>query len=247
MKTTENCEQKGQLPVTKADIDSLSDNIHSLNTQIQQELSEIRNDIYQLKQNSCEAKIEQLQNEIKDLKSSVGSLKQNSQPKPQYNQQSENHMSDKLIIFGIQENQDQISRIEAMNTDKKQVVSIFEQIMGLKDVVIHDCFRLGKLVNEKNRPVVVKIDNAWTFRTIFLSVSKLKGSGFVIKKFLSVEDYKKEKTLYQRKTNLINNFGYEKHSFSIKGQELFYKGKVIAENFNPNSMQSSTDQNVHTS
>ena len=49
----------------------------------------------------------------------MGSLKQNSQPKPQYNQQSENHMSEKLIIFGIQENQDQFSRIEAMNTDKK--------------------------------------------------------------------------------------------------------------------------------
>ena len=101
-------------------------------------------------------------------------------------------MSDKLILFGIQENQDQISRIEVMNTDKKQVVSIFEQVMGLKNVVIHDCFRLGKLVNEMNRPVVVKIDNAWTFRTIFLSVSKLKGSGFVVKKFLSVEDYKKK-------------------------------------------------------
>ena len=70
----ENCEQKGQLPLTKADMDSLSDNIQSFNTQIQQELSEIRNDINQLKQNSCEAKIEQLQNEIKELKSSVGSL-----------------------------------------------------------------------------------------------------------------------------------------------------------------------------
>ena len=204
----------------------MSDNIHSLNTQIQQELSEIRNDIIQLKQNSCEAKIELLQNEIKDLKSSVGSLKQNSQPKPQYNQQSENHTSDKSIIFGIQENQDQISRIEAKNTDEKQVVSIFERIMGLKDVVIHDCFRLGKLVIEKNRTVVVKIDNTWTFRTILLSVSKLKDSGVVVKKFLSVEDYKKEKTLYQRKTNLIKNFGYEKHSFYIKGQELFYKGKL---------------------
>ena len=58
-----------------------------------------------------------------------------------------------------------------MKTDKKQVVSIFEQIMGLKDVVFHDCFRLGKLVNVKNRPIVVKIDNAWTFRAIFLSAS----------------------------------------------------------------------------
>ena len=95
----ENCEQKGQLPVTKAYIDSLSDNIRSLNTQIQQELSEIRNDINQLKQNSCEAKIEQLQNEIKDLKSSMVSLKQNSLPKRQYNQQSENHMSNKLILL----------------------------------------------------------------------------------------------------------------------------------------------------
>ena len=44
-----NSEQKGQLPVTEADIDSLSDNIQSLNTHIQQELSEIRNDINQLK------------------------------------------------------------------------------------------------------------------------------------------------------------------------------------------------------
>ena len=63
----ENCEQKGQLPVTNADIDSLSDNIQSLNTHIQQELPEIRNDINQLKQNSCQANIEQLQNEIKNL------------------------------------------------------------------------------------------------------------------------------------------------------------------------------------
>ena len=125
-------------------------------------------------------------------------------------------MSDKLITFGTQENQDQISRIEAMNADEKQVVSIFEQIMELKDVVIHDCFRLRKLVNEKNRPVVVKIENAWTFRTIFLSVSKLRESGFVVKKFLSVEDYKKERTLYQRKKNLINNFGYEKQSLKVK-------------------------------
>ena len=159
-------------------------------SQFQQGLSEIRNDINQLKQNSCEAKIEQLQNEIEDLKSSVGSLKQNSQAKSQYNQQSENNMSDKLIIFGIQ---DQISRIEAMNADKKQVVSIFEQLIGLKNVVIHDCFRLGKQVNEKNRPIVVKIDNAWTFRTIFLSVSKLKGSGVVVKNFFPLRTKKKKK------------------------------------------------------
>ena len=92
-------------------------------------------------------------------------------------------MSDKLIIFGIQENQNQISRIEAMNADKKQVESIFEQIVGLKNIVNHDCFRLGKLANEKSRPIVVKIDNSWTFRTIFLSVLKLKGSGVVVKKF----------------------------------------------------------------
>ena len=187
-------------------------------SQFQQELSEIRNDINQLKQNSCEAKIEQLQNEIEDLKSSAGSLKQNGQAKSQYNQQSENNMSDKLIIFGIQENQDQISRIKAMNADKKQVVSIFEQLMGLKNVVIHDCFRLGKQVNEKNRPIVVKIDNAWT---IFLSVSKLKGSGVVVKNFFPLRTTKKKKkTLYERKTNLINNFGYEKHSFSIKGRVI---------------------------
>ena len=35
----ENCEQKGQLPVTKADVDSLSDNIHALIMTTQQELS----------------------------------------------------------------------------------------------------------------------------------------------------------------------------------------------------------------
>ena len=58
---------------------------------------------------------------------------------------------------------------------------------------------------------------------------------------------KKKKTLYQRTINLIKNFGYEKHSFPIKGQELFYKGKVIVENFNPKIVQSSTDQNAHTS
>ena len=45
---------------------------------------------------------------------------------------------------------------------------------------------------------------------------------------------------------LINNFGYEKHSFSIKGQELFYKRKNIGENFNLKSVQSSADQNAHT-
>ena len=137
----------------------------------------------------------------------MDSLKQNSQPKPQYNQESESHMNDRLIIFGIQENQDQISRIEAMKTDKKQVLSILEQIMGLKDVVIHDCFGLGKLVNKKNRPIAVKIDNAWTFRTIFFSLSKLKRSGVVVKKFSPLRTTKKKNTLYQRKTNLINNFG----------------------------------------
>ena len=184
---------ENSLPLTKADIDSLSDNIQSLNTQIKQELSEIRNDIMQLKQNSCEAKIEQLQYGIKDLNSSVGSLKQNSQAKSQNNQQSENKMSYKLIVFGKQENQDQISRIEATNADKKQVVSIFEQIMGLRNVVIHDCFGLGKQVSKKNRPIVVKIDNALTFRTIFLSVLKLKGSGVVVKKFSPLRTTKKKK------------------------------------------------------
>ena len=41
-------------------------------------------------------------------------------------------------MFGMQENQDQISGIEAMNTDKKQVESIIEQIMGLKNVVTRE-------------------------------------------------------------------------------------------------------------
>ena len=112
------------------------------------------------------AKIEQLPNEIKDLRSSVGTLKQSRQTKPRNTQQSENHLCNKLIIFRIHENQNQLWRIEAMNGGK-QVVSIFEQIMGLKNVVIHDCFRLGKLVNGKNRPIVVKIDNAWTISTVF--------------------------------------------------------------------------------
>ena len=57
----QNCEQKHQLPVTKADISLLSDKIQSLKTNFLPELSEIRNNINQLKQSSCEAKIEQLQ------------------------------------------------------------------------------------------------------------------------------------------------------------------------------------------
>ena len=48
-------------------------------------------------------------------------------------------------------------------------------------------------------------------------LSKLKSSEVVFKNFFSVEDYKKEKNLYQWKANLKNNFGYEKHSFSLKG------------------------------
>ena len=73
--------------------------------------------------------------------------------------------------------------------------------MGLKISVIHDCFRLGKLVNEKNTPILLKIHNAWIFRTIFLSLSKLKGSGVFVEKFFSVEDYKKEKISAEGKSD----------------------------------------------
>ena len=102
--------------------------------------------------------------------------------------------------------------------------------MGLKKVVIHDCFRSGKLVNEKNRPIVVKIDNAWTFRTIFLSVSKLKGSGVVVKNFLSVEDYKKEKTLYQRKRALKRNLATKNTVPPLKVKSYFIREELLVKN-----------------
>ena len=61
---------------------------------------------------------------------------------------------------------------------------------------------------------------------LFLFVSKLKGLEVLVKRFLSLEDYKKQQNTV---SNLINNFRYENHIVSIKGKELFYKGKVFGE------------------
>lgn len=80
-----------------------------------------------------------------------------------------------IVIFNLKESQKQKGE-ERYTEDQQRCDQIFRQELGVQNVVIEKLIRIGKRENERNRPLLVKLDNEERKREILKNTKKLRHS-----------------------------------------------------------------------
>lgn len=111
----------------------------------------------------------------------------------------------KLLIYGINEKakEDLLNVVINLFNDK------FNKQIDKKDLA--DCYRLGKKVKDKNRPVVVEFLRLWERNEIFYDKATLKGSRMVIAELLTAQRYK----LYREVRSKFQNNCWSKNGVIV--------------------------------
>ena len=161
---------------------NMATRVNSLETNIQQGLQELKNQVLGKEQEPSdkEALIKLIQDfekkalkEIQEFKNSYEKIEREIENIKQDN------MANCIVINGMGEKNDQDLYSEVTQLIKNKInINTSKQDIDI-------CYRLGKKVEDKTRPVVVKFVNRWVRECVFENKKKLKGSGFVISECLT--------------------------------------------------------------
>lgn len=90
------------------------------------------------------------------------------------------HRRKALIVLGVP---------EAIKEDcTKTLLDVFDKKMGLGDMTassIQSCHRIGTTSKERRRPVLIRFSSAEVRAEVWKAKSRLKGSGFTVREFLT--------------------------------------------------------------
>lgn len=124
----------------------------------------------------------------------------------------QNDHNKKILIHGIQENDNPIY---------EEIIEIIDRNINIvvdKNEVCN-CYRLGKKVSGKNRPVVMEFTQQWRRDEIFYNKNKLKGSSILITEMLTRSNYARFQQLNKRfKEDCWTRYG--KTIVKINGQKI---------------------------
>lgn len=126
--------------------------------------------------------IENLKDRISDLEKKVNNVVgEKEYAKMKCDQLEQQSKMKQLRLHGV---------LEEMNNDlKKSVEDIFVNKLGVENIVINDCFRLGTATDGKIRPIIVNFENLQHRNLVFFNKKKLKGSKIVITEELVKSTY----------------------------------------------------------
>lgn len=124
-------------------------------------------------------KIEHLENENTILKATINSQEEALKSlTTKYNAMDQSLRNKAIRINGVKETRNE-------NTKKVMITIIKEKIgVDIKEKYIEKCYRLGKPVNNRNRPIVVYFSRLDVKQNVYNNKKKLKGTGIVIREDL---------------------------------------------------------------
>ena len=140
------------------------------------------------------------------------------------NAQTDEHLSQCKIV-GIKESHIKYPDDRAFN-EKKEIENVLQKFDLIETPVIQNCYRRGKFIEGKDRPLIVKFTNTWHARTVTLQAIKNKlyqTDGILILPELSPCDKEKERKLLKKRYELLQQ-DIAKSSIKIKNLKLYIDG-----------------------
>lgn len=136
-------------------------------------------------ENKANNELQVLRNELQLLNKSTKIIEEDC------NTFLQNSHNRKILIHGIDEGDGKSIYDDVNNVLKNGYISINKQ-----DVC--NCYRLGKKLVNKNRPVVLEFLHQWRRDEIFYNKSSLKGSSILITEMLTKSNYKRFQECFKR-------------------------------------------------
>ena len=126
-----------------------------------------------------------------------------------------------IVVYGTMESPDGTPRQDRMAYDNQEVLDVIETVESTITVqLIRDCFRMGKYLKGKKRPILVKMSRTREVQSILANRRKLAQKPSVsIKPDMSFEERAVEKILLKKRWELMGQ-GVEKGKIKIRGKTL---------------------------
>lgn len=193
-----------------------NEDLYKLLKQIIDQNSEIKEDIKTIKGEISENKAY-----IEELKKKVCSLeKENQNIKQTVKTLEKKSKRNNIIIFGIEENENEDTINEAVTNINRKLN------LSLEKTDINNGFRIGKKVENKIRPIILELLRGHTKYTILNNCHKLKGQNISIARDLIKEELQEQKTL----RNHLKEAKENKQTAKIVGNKLELNGKLYTIN-----------------
>jgi len=127
-----------------------------------------------------------------------------------------------LVIYGQDECNETTKKSERARMDREAVVSILSKVDGqVNGNSVRDCFRLGKYVNGKRRPILTRLVRSCDVQSILSKRSRLKDLPSIrIKPDMSKQERKVESLLLKERRQLINS-GQDRKSIKIRFNTIY--------------------------
>jgi len=198
--------------VTLGDLYNL---INTVNSRICTKIDDIKTDLNNLSDKfnkqitAVETKIDSLETENKELKRRLYSVEKVIKRK-------------NLLIYGLPE-ADNENTVEIVVDVVKNKLDI-----NLKSTEIANCFRLGKKIDKKHRPILLVLISNLKRSELLTNKGKLKGTNIFINEDLTQEDSNRRRTL----VNKLKEARAHNRNATLKGNRLMVDGvSYTAEDF----------------
>lgn len=133
-----------------------------------------------------------------------------------------------LVVYGIEESAKGSPRHVRSRNDMDAVADVLTSLDSMvHEHYIRDCQRLGKYLEMKHRPILVKLSRSCDVTSILSSRAKLAGRpGISIKPDMTKEERKIESILLQERRKLIQS-GTTSSFIKLRGTSLYVNSKKV--------------------
>ncbi len=131
-----------------------------------------------------------------------------------------------IVVYGIKECAKGSTRHTRLSKDTDAVSSLISKVDAtIPDYSIRDCIRLGKYVEERCRPILVKLTRACQASSILAGRKNLsKSTGVWIKHDMTPSERSIDAILLKKRWELIQS-GTDRGNIKIKGNKIFVGNK----------------------
>ena len=136
-----------------------------------------------------------------------------------------------VVMYGIDECPEGMKKPQRASQDHESVVDVIKTLDSTLDKQsVRDCFRLGRYVKEKRRPILVKLACASNAFSVLSNRKKLfeseKYSKISIKRDMTRSETQEESLLLKERLTLIKA-GTSRKDLKIRGNQLFVRNIVV--------------------
>ena len=136
-----------------------------------------------------------------------------------------------LVLYGVQESPEGTNLSHQIESDNQNALTTLRKINpSITDLSIRGCFRIGKFLPTKTRPLIVIFLRVQDVCLILQRLSPdVLPSGVAIKPHMSATEMKVESILLRERWKLYTQSRVDKRQIKIRGRKLFIDSRLVGE------------------